>query len=301
MAAMTRYQLRLSDAQQAQIDATAASLAPSARDAFICDVTAAIDKRCRGEVPSNYDVNVAIDMALRTLWPKSVFICDAVSTKEATMPKQLQKIDWENDDNWLIVKDGTRILKVLKDGCKVSTSMMAMDAANATHQQAMFDATERQRSRNFGLKDAADLRRPGFRFQTDAAGRDARARAYQDYENSQVEAWRSPPTGAGSSGPRRGQQTGDSCTTDGRAGHLRVVDGELRCIPDGPVWGSDGTVMDERQLAYEDYERTLINSWRNPDADVSDRSVQSNDGMTMDEIYAEYDRELAASYRKVKP
>jgi len=191
---------------------------------------------------------------------------------------------------------------ILEDGRRLHVPLMMMDGVDDPLQRAvMRDTVERQRARRFGLKDSADLTRPGFRFQTDAAGRDARARAYQDYENSQVEAWRSPPTGAGSSGPRRGQQTVDSCTTDGRAGHLRVVDGELRCIPDGPVWGSDGTVMDERQLAYEDFEHTLINSWRNPDADVSDRSVQSNDGMTMDEIYAEYDRELAASYRNVKP
>jgi hypothetical protein len=59
--------------------------------------------------------------------------------------------------------------------------------------------------------------------------------------------------------------------------------------------------MSDRELAHLEYQTRVENAWRNPDADVSDRSVQSNDGMTMDEIYAEYDRELAASYRKVKP
>ena len=93
---------------------------------------------------------------------------------------------------------------ILKDGRRLHVPLMMMDSVDDPLQR-----DERQRARRFGLKNAADLRRPGFRFQTDAAGRDARARAYQDYENSQVEAWRSPPTGAGSSGPRRGQQTGD--------------------------------------------------------------------------------------------
>ena len=215
------------------------------------------------------------------------------------MPKQLQKIDWENDDNWLIVKDGTRILKVLKDGCKVSTSMMAMDAANATHQQAMFDATESQRSRNFGLKDAADLRRPGFRFQTDAAGRDAKARAYHDYETSQGEAWRSPPTGEGSHGTYLARP-GNSCA-DGRAGHLREIDGELVCVADNSIFGEDHALND-RELAHAEHRHYLENAWRSPDRSVQvpDRGpVRGSDHAMTDReaAYAEYQSRVENAWR----
>ena len=84
--------------------------------------------------------------------------------------------------------------------------------------------------------------------------------AYRDYENSQAEAWRSPPTGAGERS-QRGQQPGDACSIDGRAGHLRLVNGELKCIPDGPVRGNDHAMTD-REAAYAEYQDRIENAWR---------------------------------------
>jgi hypothetical protein len=63
----------LSDSQRKQIARAAASLAPAAREVFISDVTATIEKRCGGKVPSDIDVNVAISSVLSAspFWPRS--------------------------------------------------------------------------------------------------------------------------------------------------------------------------------------------------------------------------------------
>jgi hypothetical protein len=65
--------ISLSDGQGRQIARAAASLAPAAREVFINDVTAAVDTRCGGKVPSDMDVNVAISSVLSAspFWPRS--------------------------------------------------------------------------------------------------------------------------------------------------------------------------------------------------------------------------------------
>jgi hypothetical protein len=150
---------------------------------------------------------------------------------------------------------------VLADGEKLVVPLYAMDAAVDDLQRAvMRDAAERRLARRFGLNDGADLHRPGFRYNLSDEMYDAREAAYRDYENSQAEAWRSPPTGAGERS-QRGQQPGDACSIDGRAGHLRLVNGELKCIPDGPVRGNDHAMTD-REAAYAEYQDRIENAWR---------------------------------------
>ena len=156
------------------------------------------------------------------------------------------------------------------------------------------DAAERTRAR---------LHRPGFRLQPDAA---ARARSWLRTKPTKI---RSVGRGArrraehGSSGSRSDQrEEGDACVIGGMAGTLVETGDGLVCIPN--EWeAADAAPYVRSRGRPPEYIDRISNAWRNSDGDVvPDRGpVQSNDGVTMDEIYAEYDRELAASYRKVKP
>jgi hypothetical protein len=282
----------LSDSQRKQIARAAASLAPAAREVFISDVTATIETRCGGKVPSDIDVNVAISSVLSAspFWPRSVLLCDS-NTKEATMTRS----DQQDDEDFETLPSGQR---VLRDKGRASFRMVAMDSADAAQRAT----AEGHYARRFGLRDAADLRRPGFRLQPDKAARGEKLAAYDAYENSQREAWRSPPSGHGSRGPIDQREEGDACVIGGMTGTLVETGDGLVCIPN--EWeAADAASLSDREIVHLQYIDRISNAWRNPGGDVvSDRgSVRSNDGMTMDEIYAEYDRELAASYRKVKP
>src|SRR5580698_1386007 len=69
------------------------------------------------------------------------------------------------------------------------------------------------------------LRKPGFRV-SDAFQRDWGV--YDAYDDAVSRLWENnPPTGDGSSG-HRAAQAGDSCTLDGKRGHLQMIDGELK-------------------------------------------------------------------------
>jgi hypothetical protein len=187
---------------------------------------------------------------------------------------------------------------VLAPGQRLVVPLRLMDGApnpDLTRMQRLVaqDAAERQRAR---------LHRPGFRLQPDAAARGEKLAAYDAYENSQREAWRSPPSGHGSRGPIDQREEGDACVVGGMTGTLVETGDGLVCIPN--EWeAADAASLSDREVAHLQYIDRISNAWRNSDGDVvPDRGpVQSNDGMTMDEIYAEYDRELAASYRNVKP
>ena len=74
----------LSDSQRKQIARAAASLAPAAREVFISDVTATIETRCGGKVPSDMDVNVAISSVLSAspFWPRSVLSATAQQRRQ---------------------------------------------------------------------------------------------------------------------------------------------------------------------------------------------------------------------------
>jgi hypothetical protein len=86
-------------------------------------------------------------------------------------------------------------------------------------------------------------------------------------------------TGIGSRGPR-GQQEGAACTINGRAGHLRSVNGTLQCVPDArtakpapsarreyydPAVGAirpHGDASATKDAAYSSYDSDLRDAWR---------------------------------------
>jgi hypothetical protein len=85
-----------------------------------------------------------------------------------------------------------------------------------------------------------------------------------------------PLTGIGSHGTR-GQQEGAVCTINGRAGHLRNVNGTLECVPDArtaktapsarreyydPAVGAIRPHGDSKDAAYSSYDSELRDAWR---------------------------------------
>jgi hypothetical protein len=140
---------------------------------------------------------------------------------------------------------------LLKDGRRVRISMQMRDAA----------------LRDLPLHDGRGNRcghRPGFLIANDATARDARLRAYHDYTRDLENAYKNPPTGFGSKGPR-GQQEGDICTINGAPGHLEMRGGALVCVPDRRSDQLD-PASDRRSVAdaYAEYDAKLREAWRNP-------------------------------------
>jgi hypothetical protein len=172
---MTKTQLQLSDSQTAQLNAAASTLRYDHRGVFICDTMNMLEARCHGRSITNADVSAAIEAALGVT-PTSLFMCDSVPTKqEATMsnfdPTMARKVRAQLDDDDFEVVDGT---EVLKDGRSIRVPLFQMDAAvDDLQRSVMLDTIERERARRFGLRDAADLRKPGFRYNTSDAARDA--------------------------------------------------------------------------------------------------------------------------------
>ena len=83
-------------------------------------------------------------------------------------------------------------------------------------------------------------------------------------------------TGTGSRGPR-GEKEGAVCTINGRAGHLRSVNGVLECVPDArtaktapsarreyydPAVGAIRPHGDSKDAAYSSYDSELRDAWR---------------------------------------
>jgi hypothetical protein len=206
----------------------------------------------------------------------------------------------DDDENFITLPTGER---VLRDGGRMKISMMAMDSADAVLKATAADM-QRQRdskqrgfsladARRFGLNDGADLHRPGFRYNLSDEMYDARE-AYRDYENSQAEAWRAPPVGAGEhdfgAAPKAGAipmsnnaRPGMSCTVksggrgEGSRGVLREVDGSpgwLECVPIPS--GNEDKLENNR-------------------ADAA--TMQRDHAQRMSEIYAAHDRALEAAWK----
>ena len=308
--------INFADGQRRQIVAAAAALMPAARMVFIRDVEATLSQHCIGRVVSNNDVQRAINSVLDSVaWPKSnsVFMCDSKQqttnfTEEATTmsnfdPTMAARVRAEraraldnDDDDFETLADGT---KVLRDQGVMRTRMAAMDSADAAQRAA----AEGHYARRFGLRDAADLRRPGFRPQPDATARDAKLQAYDAYEKHLATAYLSPHaenTGVGSQGPRETRSVGDRCLIQGQNGHLyEADDGSLVCVPD--QWGD--AALDDRAIEHARYIDHITNAWRHPDGDVvSDhRPAQRADvAPTRDAVeaaYAAYDAEIQERWR----
>lgn len=265
--------INLASEQRRQIVQAAATLTPASRPAFIADVESTLAQHCLGRSASNNDVQRAINCVLDAVaWPRSnnsVFMCD--SKEVTTMTKQ------HDDDQFETLPDGR---KVLRDGGRMTFSMMAMDSADDILAATVDDMGKRPRgfttadAEKFGLKDGGQLHRPGFRFAPDPYAKDETLIAYADRDAADAEAWKgNPPTGQGSQGfvEKTGEgKAGDSCTLNGNRGTLQYVDGELVCVPDHVherYKGKDGATM------------------------------QRDHAQRMSEIYAAHDRALEAAWK----
>jgi hypothetical protein len=242
-------------------------------------------------------ISSAIEAALGVT-PTSLFMCDSVPTKqEAIMsnfdPTMARKVRAQLDDDDFEVVDGT---EVLKDGRSIRVPLFQMDAAvDDSQRSVMLDTIERERARRFGLRDAADLRKPGFRYNTSDAARDARQEARERYLDELENAWRAPPVGAGERGfgaaPKAGAipmsnnaRLGMSCTVksggrgEGSRGVLREVDGS-------PGW------LECVSVASDDKDE--------PETSRADAAtLRRSHTEIMDAEYARYDQEISTAYRK---
>jgi hypothetical protein len=257
--------IHLNSDQRRQVVSAAATLKPAARMGFIADIESTLAQHCLGRVPSNSDVQRAINAVLDAVaWPKansSVFMCD--SKQEATtMTKQLH-----DQDNFEVKMIDGRPVRILKEGGRMSFGMFAMDDADKILRDTVA-AMDKQR-----VLDAA-AHRPGHRLSRDVYARDEVIAAYSDYQKELTSAWEgNPPSGQGSTGfvEKTGEgKAGDSCTLDGNRGTLQYVDGELVCVPDDRLErykGKDGATM------------------------------QRDHAQRMSEIYAAHDRALEAAWK----
>jgi len=174
--------------------------------------------------------------------------------------------------------------KVVRDGEVVRTSVFMHDSAPRTRvfrdADGEFEVTDAQAdlirdtraALAFGLDDADQLHRPGFRFCDDAAN-EAKAKAYlqavQDAENAYRTPPAEPPSAVGGFGSHgfSGGRPGDPCTCRGpeypldfgSPGHLEERDGQLVCVPDSPR--ADST-HDARQVAYDSMVADMCSAWR---------------------------------------
>ncbi len=143
---------------------------------------------------------------------------------------------------------------VLRDGRTAITSVMLRDSADNSWRKEM--------DRRFHDGHGGSVgHRPGF-----VVGRsvnnDARERAYATYDAEIGRAWANAPVGAGDRG-QRGAQEGDQCTIDGAPGHMRMVPNVgLQCVADRSTDRADGRVVDARQQAYLDYDKSVSEAWR---------------------------------------
>jgi hypothetical protein len=268
--------LNLSSDQRGQVVGAAATLTPAARPAFIGDVETTLAQHCMGKVPSNTDVQRAINCVLDAVaWPRSnnsVFMCDSIPEQEATM---------QDDDNFETKIIDGREVRVLRDGGRLHVGTMMMDGADEILRSTVDDMQGKPKrgyttadAEKFGLKDGGQLHRPGFRFAPDAYAKDETLIAYADRDAADAEAWKgNPPTGQGSQGfvEKTGDgKAGDSCTLNGNRGTLQYVDGELVCVPDH---------------VHERYKGK------------NGATMQRDHAQRMSEIYAAHDRALEAAWK----
>ena len=223
----------LTDQQVQQLHAAAALLRTESRDVFVSDVMLVLETRCRCRAPSDRDVAAAIN---DTIGVVPVFMCDDATNKQEVnkMSRTFRRrtIDDEESD------------EVLRDQEVLHVPMYAMDGV-----------------RFHDGRGNAVGHRPGFIVDA-AAGRAARRAiedAHADYEKSQAEAWKGPPTGAGSQEPRETRSVGDRCLVQGRDGHLyEADDGSLVCVPD--EWGD--AALSEAAIEHARYLDHLTSAWK---------------------------------------
>ena len=181
----------------------------------------------------------------------------------------------DEDERSGILRDGqrVRVSLFLKDG--INPDLLPHQRAKALHQ------TEDAVARRFGLSDALQLHRPGFRRNTDVGALARVQQAYTDAEMADAEAWRNPavrldykeyggdePRNTGSGAPGRGSGApagayplsageGSTCTVNGQAGVLVRQGNWLVCKPRR----NQDAAFDAKQAAYEAYDREMSQAY----------------------------------------
>jgi hypothetical protein len=164
---------------------------------------------------------------------------------------------YDDDDDAFETING---VGVLRDGRSVTVPMMMRDAmrSDIAHHAALLDAP---------MFDARS-RRPGFRFTTDATANDAVDAAYTSYEREMSQAWR----GADASGQPEGaictvREGGGRYGPEGAPGHMRRVDGDLRCVADDRR--DDSRSDARRDGGHRDHRQTMDQIYNQIDAERS--------------------------------
>src|SRR6476469_190635 len=125
----------------------------------------------------------------------------SIAEIEAEEEEQEQEVDG-------ILRDGqsVRVSLFMKDG-SISPDLTPHQRAKALHQTQTADAV----ARRFGLSDAMQLHKPGFRRNTDVAALERTRQAYAAAETADANAWK----GATNRLNLRDSQEGDPCTVRG--------------------------------------------------------------------------------------
>jgi hypothetical protein len=161
---------------------------------------------------------------------------------------------------------------LLRDGRSLRVPLFLKDGAPNPEltplQRAVAETQTRKPLVTDGGTDPLAMHRPGFRVSTNPRERMAAdaalTEAYEARELADREAWRSSddyPLNDNARGTSRSQREGDSCSIDGQRGRLKMVNGALQCVADRQ---QDAQLVDERELAYLEYENWSANAWRNP-------------------------------------
>jgi hypothetical protein len=151
---------------------------------------------------------------------------------------------------------------LLRDGQRLRVAMSMMDSLDPIQKAVAHDGIRV----TDGQGGSIGLHRPGFRITANDARTthyQPRDKAYEDYQRDLVDAYKTPVgfggdptiTGFGERGSV-GQRAGDVCTIDGKAGHLKMVNGALQCVP------NRADAADSRQATYDAYDADLREAWR---------------------------------------
>ena len=170
-------------------------------------------------------------------------------------PEQEEEQETEEENEDSILRDGhsLRVPLYLKDGA-INPELTPSQRAKALAHQQTQDAV----ARRFGLRDALQLHRPGFRYNTDHAALERTRQAYADVDAQAANAWKGSNQGVGGPCTVRGPEYP---LDFGSPGTLQKRNGELVCVPNQR---RDAAALDAKAQAYADYDREMANAWRGP-------------------------------------
>jgi hypothetical protein len=172
---------------------------------------------------------------------------------------------------------------ILRDGYTITVPMMLRDALTplqrsvAEHSLELHDGS--------GSRDAV-FHRPGFIVADNAAMRDAKQEAYDEYKRDLTSAWRRGPVRDAEGYPASAE--GSACMVTGyeyreffgSRGHVRGG----TCVP-------DQLLGDARKVTQRDPRGRVMSTWEEEEEDALTR-----DGMTLDAIEREHQQRMARCY-----